>query len=193
MKTLQFLLIAVALVVFGVDSTLAKGKYSKYTADYYKALYNQYEGKEITVKVAFVKPYSCKSDIEGVQFFHAMTFDDKEEILGGEIAVAVPIQKVEYLLKKYGTQKDDKPKKLRGILTSDGRRLWFIDVDGEIKDMVDARRQVVMEERTEEAKENEEVSNEKMEVSDEAKKQKKQKKSHKNNGAGSAEPWWYFW
>lgn len=139
MKILPLLLASVA-----VSSTAwADAKFSKFTADYYKGAYDLYEGQEISLKVAFVKPYSYKSDIPDVRFFHAVTRDDSKEMAGGDIPVAVPINGGDDLIRRYGTAPADegKTRLLRGVLRADGHGLWFVDVNGNISKTLDARRQ----------------------------------------------------
>ncbi|MFZ4778985.1 MAG: hypothetical protein ACOYM3_26765 [Terrimicrobiaceae bacterium] len=145
MKTRTLLLLASALVI-GHSNLFAEAKYSKFTADYYKGAYDLYEGQEITLKVAFVKPYSYKSDISDVRFFHAITRDDQKNMSGGEIPVAVPISSGNELIRRYGTagSEEEKTRLLRGVLRADGHGLWFVDVNGTLTKTLDARRQTEM-------------------------------------------------
>ena len=142
MNTRTFLLVASALAV-SHSALLAEAKYSTFTADYYKGAYDVYEGKQITLKVAFVKPYSYKSDIEDIRFFHAITSDEQKHMPGGEIPVAVPITAGTDLIKRYGTapSNDGQARLLTGILRPDGHGLWFVDVNGSITKNLDAIRQ----------------------------------------------------
>ena len=142
MNTRTFLLVASVLAA-GHSALLAEAKYSTFTADYYKGAYDVYEGQQITLKVAFVKPYSYKSDIEDVRFFHAITCDEQKHMQGGEIPVAVPLTAGTDLIKHYGTapSHDGQARLLTGILRSDGHGLWFVDVNGSITKKLDAIRQ----------------------------------------------------
>lgn len=142
MNTRPFLLVVAALAA-GHSSLLAEAKYSTYTADYYKGAYDLYEGKSITLKVAFVKPYSYKSDLEDTRFFHAITNDEQKHMDGGEIPIAVPLAGGADLIKRYGTapSQDRQVRLLTGILRSDGHGLWFVDVNGSVTKNLDAIRQ----------------------------------------------------
>ena len=148
MNTRTILLVAAALAV-GHSALLAEAKYSTYTADYYKGAYDLYEGKSITLKVAFVKPYSYKSDIEDIRFFHAVTNDEQKHMDGGEIPVAVPLAGGTDLIKRYGTapSRDGQVRLLTGILRPDGHGLWFVDVNGSITKNLDAIRQTEIKPR----------------------------------------------
>ena len=144
-------LVVVSSIGFvGLSSSFAEGLYSKYTADFYKGAYDSYEGKTITLKVAFVKPYSYKSDIEDVRFFHAITRDDVKKMNGGEIPVAVPLAGGEDFIRRYGTAPSEKGQvvNLTGVLRADGRGLWFVDVNGTITKKIDARKQTEMKSPT---------------------------------------------
>ncbi len=191
MKILPLLLLSATLA----STAMAGPKYSKYTADYYKGAYDQYEGKEITLKVAFVKPYSYKSDIADVRFFHAITSDDSKKMPGGEIPVAVPLQSGDELIRRYGTAPDDdrKTRLMSGTLRADGHGLWFVDVNGNVTKSLDARRQAEM---TAEASpspattaddESSALASESPSPEPEAKPDKSQ------NGAEQMAPWWKFW
>lgn len=144
MKTRPFLLLAVATLA--CSTAFADAKFSKYTADYYKGAYDLYEGKEITLKVAFVKPYAYKSNISDIRFFHAVTRDETKDMNGGDIAVAVPIDGGDDLIRRFGTapSKEGKTRILKGILRADGLGLWYLDVNGSISKKLDARRQKEM-------------------------------------------------
>ena len=143
---IRALLILASALAIGHSPLLADAKYSKFTADYYKGAYDLYEGKEITLKVAFVKPYSYKSDISDIRFFHAATFDDQKHMRGGDIPVAVPISGGTDLIMRYGTapSDDNRARLLTGILRPDGHGFWFVDVNGTITKTLDAIRQTEM-------------------------------------------------
>ncbi len=142
------------LTAISLTSSWADGKLSKYTADFYRAQADSYLDKEITVKVTHVKPFRFKSDIPELRFFHAYTYDDKENIRGGWIIVAIPSGVEGAFVKKYGTvpsasgkkalRKSD-AEKLKGVFRSDGKRLFYIDYEGSTKELIDARRQEIME------------------------------------------------
>jgi len=131
------------------------GEFSKYTADFYRGQCATYNDKEVTVKVTHVKSLVMRTDMDGLKFFQAHTFDDRKDIAGGWIIVAVPAADVDSFLRKYGTAPDvpSGPGKkqrldanrLTGTLRCDGKRLFFIDYDNKCKEIIDARRQEIME------------------------------------------------
>ncbi len=148
---------AVLITGFLTQASFAGGKLSRFTADFYRGQSDTYDGKEITVKVTHVKPFRFKSAIEGLRFFHAFTYDDREKIPGGVIIVAIPTGTEAEFLRKYGTapensgegrkaRRESDTERLTGILRADGKRLFFIDYDGQSKDIIDARRQELMKE-----------------------------------------------
>jgi len=193
MKILPLLLLSAALA----STAMAGPKYSKFTADYYKGAYDQYEGKEITLKVAFVKPYSYKSDIDDVRFFHAITSDDSKKMPGGEIPVAVPLQSSDELIRRYGTAPDEdrKTRLMSGVLRADGHGLWFVDVNGNVTKALDARRQTEMTAAPEASPtpatsaDDDSSALPKENASPEA----KAKPEKSTNGAEPMHPWWKFW
>lgn len=170
------------------SSALAEAKFSKYTADYYKGVYDQYEGQEVTLKVVFVKPYSYKSDIPDVRFFHAVTADENKKMPGGDIAIAVPIDAGNDLIRRYGTAPSDEEKTrfLKGILRADGHGLWFIDVNGTITKKLDAIRQTVMATPTPTPS-----ASASPEASPAASATPEPAAS--SNGAEAQRPWWHLW
>lgn len=191
-------LVVVSSIVFvGLSNSFAEGLYSKYTADFYKGAYDSYEGKTITLKVAFVKPYSYKSDLEDVRFFHAITRDDVKKMNGGEIPVAVPLAGGEDFIRRYGTAPAEKGQvmNLTGVLRADGRGLWFVDVNGNITKKIDARRQTEMKPLKSSATPAASPSSEKTTGNGTAKKDDKQEaKGSDSEKHGEAQtPWWKVW
>lgn len=147
-----------AVVLFGAlpQTALAGGKLSKYTADFYRGQADAYEGKEVTVKVTHVRPFELKSAIEGLRFYHAYTYDDVKKVPGGWIIVAIPAGTEAAFLRKYGTAPegaaegrramvDSDTERLKGIFRTDGKRVFFLDLDGQAKELIDARRQEILE------------------------------------------------
>lgn len=139
------------------QASLAGGKLSRFTADYYRGQSDAFDGKEITVKVTHVKPFRFKSNIETLRFYHAFTYDDRAKVPGGVIVVAIPAGTEAAFLRKYGTAPENSGKgrkaridssteRLTGILRADGKRLFFIDHAGQSSDIIDARRQELMKE-----------------------------------------------
>lgn len=197
MKILPLILLSTALA----STAVAGPKYSKFTADYYKGAYDQYEGKEITLKVAFVKPYSYKSDLEDVRFFHAITSDDSKKMPGGEIPVAVPLKSGDDLIRRFGTAPDEdrKTRLMSGILRADGHGLWFVDVNGTVTKSIDARRQteissVAAPEPTPEPSASPTSSASESSTAKESPTPEPTAKPEKSqNGAEPMHPWWKFW
>lgn len=179
----RILLLTMSAFAVCHTALLAEAKYSKYTADYYKGAYDLYEGKEITLKVAFVKPYSYKSDIEDVRFFHAVTNDEQKRMPGGDIAVAVPISAGTDLIKRFGTapSRDGDSRLLTGILRADGHGLWFVDVNGTITKNLDAIRQTEIKPKATPSPSGTPEASPAPET------------PASQNGAESQRPWWRFW
>lgn len=150
-KTLLFI-IFLTLITFNVN--LNAGEYSKYTADYYRAQYSDYLNKTISIKVSHVKPFHFISNIPELRFFHVYTLDDNKNIPGGWIITAIPADKEESFIKKYGTSpdgigkgriKNSDSKLLRAVLRSDGKRLIYLDFTGQCEKLMDVRRQEILD------------------------------------------------
>ena len=135
-------LLALTALIGSVTLAFAEPKFSPYTADYYKGAYEKYEGMEITLKVSCLTPASHKSDIPNVQFFTAHTRDTIKKVQGGEILIGVLSDDAEQLIHKYGTNPEEGQERiLKGVLRADGNRLWFVDVNGDLTESLDARHQ----------------------------------------------------
>ena len=187
-----------SIALVGFSSSFAEGLYSKYTADFYKGAYDAYEGKTIMLKVAFVKPFSHKSDLEDVRFFHAITRDDVKKMNGGEIPVAVPLAGGEDFIRRYGTAPAEKGQvmNLTGILRADGRGLWFVDVNGTITKKIDARRQAEMKSPQSSASPSSAASSDKSATANGTSKQDDKKDANGSDSAKEGEvatPWWKVW
>jgi hypothetical protein len=155
MRTIQTLLAGAVLAaaLWTPGEAAAQGKLSKYTADYYRAKSSEFEGQEIKLKVSHVKPFHFKSAIPDLRFFHAFTYDKKDNVYGGWIVVAVPAGEASAFVEEFGTHPDGsgprdraKPKTeyLTGTFRADAKRLWFVDYKGLCKELLDARRQEFM-------------------------------------------------
>lgn len=188
---LRTLLLLGSVLVIAHTNLFAEAKYSKYTADYYKGAYDLYEGQEITLKVAFVKPYSYKSDIPDVRFFHAITRDDQKNMEGGEIPVAVPLASGDELIRRYGTagSEEEKTHLLKGVLRADGHGLWFVDVNGALTKLIDARRQTEMKAPVAAASPTAATTS----AAPAAEATPADEKPESKNGAEHVKPWWKVW
>lgn len=134
---------------FGLLSPSAQAE-SKRTAEYYLTTPATFEGKEVTLDVAMVKPVQWKSPLPEIAFFHAATIDRVDRKPGGEIMVAIPSANAEAFARKYGTEfkgrNDMTP--LKGILTAvgggqEGRhpKMWIIDAtDGLLQKAIAEKR-----------------------------------------------------
>ena len=93
------------------------------TASYYRAHFEDYTGKSVSLDVAFIRVLPVNIG-DGYFAFIAMTFDDKNNSGGGAIAVVAPADQKDSIVSKYGTtveregKRDRDTKKLRGTLQS---------------------------------------------------------------------------
>ena len=141
---IQRLLVITALIG-SATLAFANPKFSEKTANYYKGAYEDFEGKEITLKVSYITPSDRKSNIPGVQFFLAHTRDSQKKVRnGGEILIGVLSAKADSLMRKYGVDKErqeGREVELKGTLRADGSGRWFVDVEGDLTDNLNARDQ----------------------------------------------------
>lgn len=133
MKTATIFLV----VLFGLSTQLLQSADSKRTAEYILTTPQNFEGKEIELDVAFVKPVRWKSPVSELSFFQAFTIDRKDHKSGGAITVAVPAADAASFAKKYGTDFEgpyDKDDLTGTLLSSPGRGpkrpVWFVDTSG---------------------------------------------------------------
>jgi hypothetical protein len=133
---LSLVLLAAALPVLHASE-------SKRTADYFLTTPTDFEGKEVTLDVSFVKPVHFKSPAPELAFFHAVTIDRVAQKPGGEILVAVPAEDAAKFAKKYGTNFEGRNdiNSLRGtFLASPGHgpkgQAWFVDTSGKAADLI---------------------------------------------------------
>ncbi len=93
---------------------------AKNTANFYKAMFGDYEGKLVTINVIGLSPLNYTTyGMDGYSVFHAYTFNRE---YGGSMDVAIPKDLVAKYIKKYGTANywsndSARTKKLDGILT----------------------------------------------------------------------------
>ena len=101
-------------------AALADKAPAKYTANFYKAMFSEYEGKQVTISVVNLDPQNYTTEgMDGYSVFEASTFNREH---GGFISVAIPKDLVAKYVKKYGTSTfwisdNARTKKLDGVLT----------------------------------------------------------------------------
>lgn len=139
MKIKHLLLTA---LLFAGASALHAGD-SKRTAEYILTTPTEFEGKEVTLDVAFVKPVHWKSPAPELAFFHALTMDRSDNRPGGGIMVAIPAADAAKFAKKFGTDFDGRNDMdtLRGtLIAAPGKgprpRVWLIDTTGKVAELV---------------------------------------------------------
>jgi len=148
------LLLTAGLAVLG--STALSRAESKRTADYLLTTPFNFEGKDVTVDVAFVKPVHWVCPIPGVSFFHAVTIDRSDYRSGGVILVAIPTDRAAAFAKKYGTDPKRDADTLKGTFLAvggrrpgpppaaepateapagpkRGKKIWIIDTTGKLQ------------------------------------------------------------
>jgi hypothetical protein len=116
---------------------------SERTADHVLTTPSEYEGNQVDLDVAFVRPVNWKSPVEELAFFHAMTMDRSDLKPAGAILVAIPVAEAAAFAKKYGTDYEGRYDKdtLTGTLLASpghGRRgkIWFVDTTGKGAEMI---------------------------------------------------------
>jgi hypothetical protein len=72
------------------------------SAAYYKADPEQYDGRSVSIDCAYVTRINNDAKVAGVAFFVAHTIDDKNEMRGGGIVVAVLDDAATSFERKYG-------------------------------------------------------------------------------------------
>lgn len=146
MKTLPYL----TLAIITATVPLVQAYESKRTAEHILASPADFEGKEVTLDVSFVKPVQWKSPVAELAFFHVMTIDRVDKRPGGHILVAVLATESSKFAKKYGMDFDGKNKSLSlsGILVATpgkGNRLevWIVDTTGKIPGFVKDKKLII--------------------------------------------------
>ncbi len=153
MKTLHL----ITLVLTAAFVPLAGAADSKRTAEYLLATPGDFEGKEVTLDVAFVKPVQWKSAVPELAFFRAMTIDRRDNKPGGHILVAIPASEAGKFSKKYGMDFEGRgdSNTLRGTLLAgpgkgpekmDHARIWFIDTTGTAVELIKAKKLELIDE-----------------------------------------------
>jgi len=125
---------------------------SKRTAEYYLVTPTDFEGKEVTLDVAFVKPTHWKCPVPELAFFHALTIDKRDYKPGGEIMVAIPSAEAEKFAKKYGTDFEGRTNSntLKGVLIAapGGQmhpKFWIVDTTGKVGELVKQKKLAIEE------------------------------------------------
>lgn len=133
MKTTQLITL---LLLAAAPLTLASD--SKRTAEYIMVNSAEFEGKEVSLDVSFVKPVKWKSPIADLAFFHVITVDRRDDKAGGSILVAVKAADSGAFAKKYGMDFDGRKDSdlLKGVFLAvprrDGKKaqIWLVDTTG---------------------------------------------------------------
>lgn len=136
-----------SLLLVATFAPLAHAADSKRTAEYIIANSAEFEGKEVTLDVTFVKPVQWKSPADGLAFFRAFTIDRRDRKQGGHILVAIPSADSGAFSKKYRLDFDGRNDSdiLRGtLLAAPGRRpgshVWLIDTSGKAAELIKAKK-----------------------------------------------------
>ena len=148
MKTLHCL----PRVLLATVAPLIHASDSKRTAEYILTTPADFEGKEVTLDVAFVKPVHWKSPNPELAFFHAMTIDRLNHKPGGEILVAIPSTDAAKFAKKFGTsfERRNESDSLQATLVAapGGRmhaKVWILDTTGKVADLVKQDKLAIVE------------------------------------------------
>jgi len=142
------------LVLLAAAAPLLQASDSKRTAEYILTTPSDFEGKEVTLDVAFVKPVQWKSPVPELAFFRALTIDRQDKKPGGHILVIIPAADAAKFAKKYGTDFEGRNESntLRGtFLAAPGgkerhRRVWMIDTTGKAAELIKANKLEVNDE-----------------------------------------------
>jgi hypothetical protein len=149
MKTLHYL----PLVLLAAVAPMLHASESKRTAEYILTTPADFEGKEVTLDVSFVKPVHWKSPNPELAFFHAMTLDRLNHKPGGEMLVAIPSTDAAKFAKKFGTsfERRNESDSLQATLVAapGGRmhaKVWILDTTGKVAEMVKQNQLSIVEE-----------------------------------------------
>lgn len=133
-----------ALMAWGVPA-MAADRPSSTSAEFYKLHPEKYADQEIALEVCFIRIFDRKSPIPELRFFHAMTYDTKNNLPGGIMILAVPADTVDKMVKKYGSFPDGKRRwtldseKLKGTFRIGSRGRYYLDVSGEAAALLKGR------------------------------------------------------
>lgn len=127
------------LVLLAAVAPLLNASDSKRTAEYILTTPTDFEGKEVTLDVSFVKPVHWKSPAPELAFFHVMTLDRRDHKPGGEMLVAIPSGDSAKFAKKYGTDFEGRTESnsFQGtLLAAPGggmqAKVWVLDSTGKL-------------------------------------------------------------
>lgn len=133
--------------VLGICAPFSPAGASERTAEHILTTPSTYEGQQVDLDVAFVRPVQWKSPVEDLAFFHAMTMDRNDLKAGGAILVAIPSAEAAAFAKKYGTDYEGRYEKdsLTGtLLASPGRgrhpQIWFVDTSGTAAALIEQKK-----------------------------------------------------
>lgn len=150
MKTLLSLSVAFATVACLTTSTMAAE--SKHNAEYFLSTPMEFENKDISLDVAFVKPVHWKSPIPELAFFHAITIDKRDKKPGGGILIVIPAEDAGKFVKKYGTDFDGRSDSdsLKGVFVATPARgpkgrVWFVDTTGQALTLLEKYKAEIMD------------------------------------------------
>ncbi|MCK9588062.1 MAG: hypothetical protein WC076_09720 [Terrimicrobiaceae bacterium] len=148
MKTL----LCLPLVLLAAVVPLLHASDSKRTAEYILTSPTDFEGKEVTLDVAFVNPVHWKSPNPELAFFHAVTLDRRDHKFGGRILVAIPSGEASKFAKKYGTDFEgrNESNSFQGtLITAPGGRMhakvWILDSTGKVADLIKQHKLAIVE------------------------------------------------
>jgi len=142
------------LVLLAAASPLLQASDSKRTAEYILATPTDFEGKQVSLDVAFVKPVHWKSPVPELAFFHAVTLDRRDHKPGGHILIAVPAADAGKIAQRYGLDWEGRNESntLTGTLVAAPgraagmhRRVWLIDTDGKAIELIKAKKLELLE------------------------------------------------
>jgi hypothetical protein len=139
MKTPTILVV----VVLALCPSLLLAAESERTAEALLTTPAEFEGKQVTLDVGFVRPVRWKSPVEEFAFFHAVTMDRNDHKAGGEILVAITAAEAAEFTKKYGTDYEgryDKDVLAGTFIASPGRnareQFWLVDTTGKLAEII---------------------------------------------------------
>lgn len=139
----------IPLIILTAFAPLVHAAESKHTAEYILANSAAFEGQEVTLDVAFVKPVEWKSPIPELAFFHAMTYDRRDHKPGSPILVVIPAADSGKFAKKYGMDfngRNTVPNTLKGTFLAtlrpagNGAKRWIVDTTGQATALIKANK-----------------------------------------------------
>ena len=139
-------------VLLAALSPVLHASESKRTAHYLLTTPSTFEGKEVTLDVAFVKPVPWKSPVPEIAFFHAKTIDRQERKPGGEMMIVILSEDAAKFARKYGTNFEgrNESNSLKGtFITAPGGgkrgKVWLVDTTGKVADLIKQNKLVIEE------------------------------------------------